>query len=159
MPRRKREKNEDTSAQQLNLFGSSPEPQLEKTSKQSQLRKSGGKAERLASREVFTNALHDKGADHNGIAQATDAMYIEAFGTGAKGLYRAHDGRRGDRDTLPQQVQDELVVHETLNGYRVQKHQVLSTNQEGVNQELTKVVRSQTRKNKKFFGCLFDKNV
>jgi len=72
-----------------------------------------------------------------------------------RGLYQKHHARQGDRDTLPPVVQDEIMVHEIVNKQRVKRHNVESTGQKPVNDELTDVVADQTRKTRKFLGGLF----
>jgi hypothetical protein len=113
------------------------------------------RSQRVETRQAFSKSLHDKGADGEGIGQATDIMYRTAFGKSTGELYQAHGGRRGDRDSLPREVQEEITVHEILNKRRVEQHEVQSSEQRQINDELSDVVEDQTRQNKSFFGRLF----
>jgi hypothetical protein len=83
-------------------------------------------------------------------------MYQVAFGKSTKELYQEHEGKQGDRDTLPRNVQEETMVHEIINKRRVQQHEVQSSEQRQINNELSDVVEDQTRETKGFFSRLFD---
>ena len=146
MPRKKRDDDSEQQKLELGLF---PKPSL--PAKQS----SSGRVERVDSRKGFTDALHSKGADRKGIGQATNAMYQEGFGMSTNELYDAYSATRGNRDTLPEEIQDQIMIHEITSKHRVRQHEVKAADQEGVNNELTDVVADQTRQNKGFFGRLF----
>ncbi|MGL5084031.1 MAG: hypothetical protein ACRC8A_21300 [Microcoleaceae cyanobacterium] len=135
---------DDSDQLELNLDLSLPQ------SKQNQ-----GRLERVDSRTGFTRALFEKGANAEGVRDATDGMYEEAFELHTRELYEHHGSKRGNRDTLPEDIQDQMMLHEILNKRRVQKHLVESDAQNEVNQELTEVVKDQTQQNKGFFGGLF----
>jgi hypothetical protein len=113
------------------------------------------RSQRVDTRQEFSKSLHDKGADGEGISKATNTMYKAAFGKNTKELYQEHEGKQGDRDTLPRDVQEEIIVHEIINKRRVQQHDVQSSEQRQINNELSDVVEDQTRQNKGFFGRLF----
>lgn len=150
MPR-KRQQSDDSQEQQLDL-GIFPQlsPQQPVKKQIETLR-----TQRVDTRQAFTKALVNKRADGEGVSAATDAMYKEAFGKNTRELYETHGGKKGNRDTLPEEVQEQLIVHEILNKQRVSKHDVKGNSQDEVNDELTDVVAEQTRQNKGFFGKLF----
>lgn len=155
MPRKK-QPADDSEQQELDLGISlppSPSSRPAKSSRQS----SSGRIERVDSRAGFTKALNDKGADSEGISEATDALYQEGFGKRTRELYETYGVKPGNRDVLPEEVQDQVMLHEIINKHRVKRHDVEATTQDDVNDELTDVVADQTRKNRGFFGWLFGK--
>ena len=90
-----------------------------------------------------------------GIRNATNAMYNEMFDTTADGLYKQHGGKKGDRNTLPRDVQEDIIVGEIVSRRKVDRHDVQSSDQEGVNDELTDVVRDASQETRSWLGRLF----
>ena len=156
MPRKK-QPADDSEQQELDLGISLPPSPSSKPAKSSR-KASSGRIERVNSRAGFTKALNNKGADSEGISAATDALYQEGFDKRTQELYETYGVKPGNRDTLPEEIQDQVMLHEIINKHRVKRHDVGVTTQDDVNDELTSVVAEQTRKNRGFFGWLFGRN-
>lgn len=80
------------------------------------------RAERVRARLDLVNLLCRKGADREGISAATNAQYEALYGVDATALYEWFCGRKGDRDTLPLQVQEDIWVAEIINARRLRNH-------------------------------------
>ena len=130
-------------------------PAKQKTGKLS----SPGRDQRVTTRKGFVDALMNRGVDGLGVGQATDALYQAGFNQSTNELYRQHGATPGNRDGLPEGVQDQIQIYELVNKRRIQKHNqkafVESHGQEAVNDELSGVVYDQTQKTRKFLGGLF----
>jgi hypothetical protein len=105
------------------------------------------RAERVRARLDLVNLLCRKGADREGISAVTNVQYEALYGVDATALYDEYGGKKGDRDTLPPQVQEDVWVAEVINA-RLLRGYVLRCrlgDRAAANGELCQVLEQSTR--------------
>ncbi|WP_017721885.1 hypothetical protein [Kamptonema formosum] len=104
--------------------------------------------QRVNTRKAFADDLVQKGANGYGIAMSTNAMYQELYSKNADGLYAEYGAVKGNRDTLPREVQEDIMVAEIVARRHVNKHSVAAQQQRKINLELRDVVKKATKQAK-----------
>jgi len=104
--------------------------------------------QRVNTRKAFAEELANKGANGQGIGMSTNAMYQELYNTNANGLYEMYQAVKGNRDTLPREVQEDVMVAEIVARRQVNKHKMAAQEQQKINAELRNTVKKATKQAK-----------
>jgi len=101
-------------------------------------------------RQDFTQTIKDKGGDSNAQAASTEKMTEVILGCGTHELYQATNAKRGDRATLPQDVQTAYIVGETVASHDLKAAEVQG-NQRQRNEQIEASVEESSEKVKGLF--------
>lgn len=105
----------------------------------------------MTSREAFTRAIFAVGGDRETIRRASGILYRIAFDLSAKELYQYFGVSDGNRDGLPEIVQNVVMIHELLNAAAVQKLVIPApTAQEELNEIVYATVSRQSHATERF---------
>jgi ribonucleotide reductase alpha subunit len=82
----------------------------------------------------LTAEIHKKGGSDRAIARSTNRIYDRAYQMTPKELYETYGAE--ERDDLPDWIQRELQVYETVAGIHLQHHALQATEQPYVDNEI-----------------------
>ena len=97
-----RKKQPDDSSEQLD-FGLNINSQPDRVRQKPARRKESLPAQRISTRNAFTKALNEKGANGEGIKDATETVYNGMFDKDTRELYKSRGVQKGDRNALPRE--------------------------------------------------------
>jgi hypothetical protein len=152
MPRKSSQPPDDAEQLGLNLgseLSAKPEAKIEK-SKKSSHKKQPGRIERVQARNLLETAIVAQNGNDECIADATIAISKTAFGVTPRKLYEIVGGKPGDRDTLPQEMQTKLIVHELTIAPRLDAEAIVGEDQEDINNQILHVVQRQSKETEQF---------
>ena len=110
-----------------------------------------GRVERVTSREAFTRAIFAVGGNEKTIQFASGLLYRIAFDLSAKKLYQYFGVSDGNRDGLPEIVQNVVMIHELLNAAAIRKLVIpVATEQADINNIVYATVRRQSHATERF---------
>ena len=110
-----------------------------------------GRVERVTSREAFTRAIFAVGGNEKTIQFASGILYRIAFDLSAKELYQYFGVPDGNRDGLPEIVQNVVMIHELLNTAAIRKLVIpAETEQTDINSIVYATVRRQSHATERF---------
>jgi len=146
----------DDDSQQLglelggDLQSSAPEPKPEKAKKVAAYKQSRGRLERVAARDWLEAAIAAQNGDDECHRNCTGEITRTAFGVTPRRLYKLVGGTPGDRDTLPVEMQNKLMVHELTIAPQIDSKTIIGESQTDINNQILYVVSTQAQETEQF---------
>ncbi|MGG6267107.1 hypothetical protein ACQ4M3_13150 [Leptolyngbya sp. AN03gr2] len=104
-----------------------------------------GRLERVRSRDWLESAIAAQNGDDECYRNCTNEITRIAFGVTPRRLYKLVGGKPGDRDTLPVEMQNKLILHELTIAPRLDLESIVGEDQADINGQILYVVRDQSQ--------------
>lgn len=98
----------------------------------------------------FNQEIKNKGGSERTYPRATEALAEELFDVGSKELYKATEGKRNDRSTLPKEAQKAFIVGEIVATHDLRDKEIQG-NQQQRDSQIVESVRDSGKKARGLF--------